>query len=226
MSPMYFSKIILSFLTMGTIWGPFPHDEPEKEFTPQQHEPPCSNSTLLSGELLPDNPSLYTKHDPENAWGTPRMLRSLIHAAAEVKRQIPEVSPLVIGDISKEGGGELQGHKSHRGGSDADIGLYYKNGKKRKNGFLYVTSTAFDLEANWLLIKALLDSNDVERILVDQSLVNALRRYVVKKGEMTQQQANYTFPPLMEQKIWLRTKVVHHTPGHKHHYHVRVYCHP
>jgi murein endopeptidase len=215
-----------TILILAAQWGPFPTEKATKNLHPQDHQPPCSNSKLLSGVLLPDNPSLYKKHDPENAWGTPRMISALTYAAAEVKRQVPDVSPLVIGDISREGGGLLQGHKSHRGGSDADIGLYYKNGNKHKNGFLYVTSSAFDLKTNWILIRAFLESNDVERILVDQAMVNALRRYVVKIGAMTQKDASYTFPAKMEQKIWLRTKVVHHSPGHKHHYHVRVFCHP
>ena len=120
----------------------------------------------------------------------------------------------------------MHGHKSHQGGSDADIGIYWGDSKQHLIGFMNVSAAKFDHETNWILIRSLLESGEVERILVDQALVNELRKYVIKTGELTKEEANYTFPPTMHNEIWTRDKVVHHHKGHHHHYHVRTYCSP
>ena len=211
-------------------WGPFPAEIEAEHFSEDTgleiNYPPCSQTKLLHGEQLPKNTELYKRWHPENAWGSPRMLEVLTQAAEDVRWNFPKADPLVIGDISKEEGGHLDGHKSHRGGSDADIGIYWGASKQHLIGFMNVSPTAFDAETNWVLIRSLLESNEVERILVDQALVDELRKYVIKTGEMTQEEAHYTFPPKMSNIIWTRTKVVHHHKGHKHHYHVRTFCEP
>ena len=221
------------FLTISLAladWGPFPAYvessllEEDTGFT--SNYPPCNSKKLLDGVQLPKNTELYKRWHPENAWGSPRMIDVLIQAAEDVRWNFPEADPLVIGDISKESGGNLEGHKSHKGGSDADIGIYFGKSRQHMIGFMNVSAQQFDAETNWVLIRSLLESNEVERILVDQSLVDELRKYVIQAGEMTKEEANRTFPAKMTNEIWLREKVVHHHKGHKHHYHVRTFCPP
>jgi len=87
---------------------------------------------------------------------------------------------------------------------------------------LVVEPSALDLEANWLLIRSLLDTGLVERILLDKAFIARLRRYVIRSGELTSAEAFRVFP--QDEDPWMMDGVVHHVPGHKHHMHVRVHC--
>jgi murein endopeptidase len=120
-------------------------------------------------------------------------------------------------------GGQLSGHRSHRGGLDADIGIYFGKGRQYKQGFLVVEPAALDLEANWLLIRSLFETGLVERILLDQAFITRLRQYVIETGELSTEEAYRIFPEA-EVDPWLMNGVVNHVPGHRHHMHVRVHC--
>ena len=80
-----------------------------------------------------------------------------------------------------------------------------------------------DLEANWLLIRSLLETGLVERILLDQRLILAIKRYTLETGELTPEEADRTFP-IGYNRMWTHTAVVHHAPSHKEHMHVRTFC--
>ena len=183
----------------------------------------CYKQRLRNGVQLPANPPLYIRRRPEEAWGTPEMIEVLTAAAEEMAWVRPEADPIVVGDISTRRGGCLQGHKSHRGGVDADIGLYWGDGRMYSNGFKDVSARDLDAETNWLLIRAMLETGHVERILLDNKLVNKLRRYVIREGHLTHSEAWKVFPT-PGTKMWEMDGVVHHSPGHRHHMHVRVFC--
>lgn len=186
--------------------------------------PACNNQRLLHGEQLPENKELYKLWHPSRAYGTPRMIDTLTQMAEDVSWTHPDADPIVIGDISSKYGGKQRGHKSHRGGSDADIGIFWGDGRQHMLGFMNVSSKDFDAQTNWTMVKSLLNSGSVERILVDQQLVNALRRHAISTGELSREEAYLTFPTSTTNSVWMRDGVVHHHRGHKHHYHVRTYC--
>ena len=186
--------------------------------------PACSNQRLLYGEKLPENKELYKVWHPTRAYGTPRMIDTLTQMAEDVSWEHPDADPIVIGDLSSKYGGKLRGHKSHRGGSDADIGIFWGDGRQHMIGFMNVTAKDFDAKTNWTMVKSLLNSGSVERILVDQTLVNALRRHVISTGELGRDEAYLTFPTSTTNSVWMRGGVVHHHSGHRHHFHVRTYC--
>ena len=218
--------MFFSLSTAQANWGPFPIDQEEYNITEEMVAPaPCSKLKLVDGKQLPQSKN-YRIINTEKVWGTPQMIEALTIATEEVAWFAPHAQPLVIGDISKRGGGKLKGHRSHRGGSDADIGIYRGNGEQSPYGLKTVSPNDFDAKTNWLLIRALFDSGEVERILIDQKLVDKLRKYVIEEGELSTSEANYMFPSKMKKTIWLRDKVVHHHPGHKHHFHIRTYCKP
>jgi hypothetical protein len=191
-------------------WGPFPVEEQSllEDTAIQEIHSPCSQTRMLSGEPLQENKEIYKLWHPKNTWATLRMVDALTQAAEDVHQNVPEADPLVIGDISKEGGGKLDGHKSHQGGSDADIGIYWGDAKQHLIGFMNVNSVDFDSETNWILIRSLLESGEVERVLVDQALVNELRKYVIRSGEMTREEAYYTFPQKMSNHPRQRSRQV------------------
>jgi murein endopeptidase len=184
----------------------------------------CYKKALRDGVQLPRNTSLYKRWHPEKAWGTAEMIETLTSAAEEMAWLMPEADPIVVGDISTKRGGRLDGHKSHRGGVDADIGLYWGDGQMYMQGFMNVSARDLDAEANWQLIRAMLETGHVERILLDNSLVRVLRRHVVRQGYLTQDEAWQVFPTPATGEMWRQKGVVHHSPGHRHHMHVRVNC--
>jgi murein endopeptidase len=206
-------------------WGPFPAGGEQYDTAKEDYGyEGCSTARLESGIKMPPGPGLYRIWHPESAWGTPRMIGTLLRAAEEVAWLVPHADPLVIGDISKKGGGPLDGHSSHRGGADADIGIYFGDAKQYEHGFMLMSTRNFDPRTNWLLVRSLLESEEVERILLDQKLVNILRTYVIREGELSVKEAHRIFPSKVTTDVWARTGVVHHHPGHMHHFHVRVLC--
>ena len=184
----------------------------------------CYTKSLRNGVQLPDNPALYRRWTPSKAWGTPEMIEVLSSAAEEMAWVMPDVDPVVVGDISTKRGGKLRGHKSHRGGVDADIGLYWHDGVMYMGNFPVLSVRDMDRAATWQLIRAMLDTGHVERILLDDALVRALRRYVIAEKHLSREEAWRVFPSTANGEMWRKTGVVHHSPGHKHHMHVRVFC--
>jgi murein endopeptidase len=199
------------------------------EALPTQTEEPvqkigeCPTQYLSGGVQLQPSPELYKIWQPDQAWGRPEMIEVLTRAAEEMAWLMPEADPIVVGDISTRYGGFLDGHKSHRAGIDADIGLYWGNGRMHMGGFRDVHPDNLDLEANWLLIKSLLDTGLVERILLDQRLILRLKRYTIESGELSPDEADRIFPSGYT-RMWTHTGVVHHAPSHKEHMHVRTFC--
>ncbi|MCK6505704.1 penicillin-insensitive murein endopeptidase [Myxococcota bacterium] len=189
----------------------------------------CDATRLMDGVRLPDLPDLYTTWDPDRAWGTRTLAETLVRVAEEMRWQFPYGDPLVIGDLSREGGGPLQGHRSHQGGLDADVGIYWGKANQHQQGFRTVTTDDIDLAANLAFVQALFDTGDVERILLDRSLIRALRDYAIESGEMTEAAARAMFilpEDGVEGSLFALDQVVHHVPGHHHHFHVRVRCTP
>ena len=184
--------------------------------------PECQTEALLDSVRLPDSPTVLTVWRPNRAYGTPELIDALQIAAQEMEWMLPEAEPIVVGDLSTKRGGLLSGHRSHRGGLDADIGLYYTEERPYQQGFVAAGPERFDAEANWLLIRSLLNTGLVERILLDQRLINVLRKYVVQSGELTVEESLEIFPNV--DVPWLLSGVVHHVAGHHHHMHVRVHC--
>ena len=161
----------------------------------------------------------YTLKRPANAWGTDETVHTLVSVAKKLQKDSRGRSPwLVIGDISREGGGSLPPHKSHQNGRDVDIS-YIHTGDKRPKGFQTATKENLDLKNTWLLVRALLESGKVERMFIDRTIQvrlcdyvkrHAARKYRRKADEIFQYPSTRTGDP-----------IIRHEPGHKNHIHVR-----
>lgn len=183
----------------------------------------CSPMVLEDGKLLPDLPLFYNRMQPLNAWGSREMVDLIVESARHMRWLMPDASPITIGDISAQRGGSLHGHKSHRGGVDADIGLYTLGGKQNPHAFDRPGRGELDLEANWMLISTLLDSGQVDMILLDRGHIAQLRAYTVRAGLLTAEGADQIFVP-EGHNAWSSVGVVVHVPGHQDHLHVRALC--
>jgi penicillin-insensitive murein endopeptidase len=176
-----------------------------------------------------NDPNLLLKRpDGQGRFGTRELVDLLHFAAGRVAARFP-ASQLLVGDLSREGGGRFRPHKSHRTGRDADVGFYLlddqgtyarppqfvrigRSGAGTFEGRRYV----FDLERNWALIEGLLGREDValQHVFVARSIRDRLIAYARAHG------AN---PVTIE-----RASLVLHQPSHglahHTHFHVRIYC--
>lgn len=184
--------------------------------------PSCEGVRLQGGVQLPERPELYTRWNPRTAWGTPYLIDTLVTAAEQVAAEMPYVDPIAVGDLSSQRGGPLHGHLTHDEGRDADIGLFLKDGRQATNGtFVDAWPRTFDVEATWALIRALLETERIHHILMDESLIRVMRTWLVEEGILEAEAVQRMFP---RGGGFGRTGVVIHAPGHRNHLHVRVRC--
>ena len=190
---------------------------------PVQEVGACPEGYLARGIQLKPAPELYTVWFPERAWGRAEMLEVITTAAEEMAWLIPEGDPIVVGDISTQFGGVLPGHMTHRSGIDADISVYWKGATTFQGDNPEASPLNLDLEANWLLIKSMLDTGLVERILLEQRNIDRIKQYTVESGELSPEEADRIFPEPGSRDRY-KTGVVHHAPHHQEHMHVRALC--
>ena len=217
--------LLIGIVMANSDWGP--HINATEEWTESfisDQDGQCNTQRLYQGVKLPEREDIYIMRRPDRTYGTQNMIDVLTSVAEEVAWLIPEADPLVIGDISKKKGGPLPGHLSHRGGLDVDIGLFFDNGQQPTMGFMDISPSRLDKETMWVLIRALLDTGEVERILLDKSLIKVMRQYVIDSGELTRDESIKIFPYITGKRAFLYDNVVHHHAGHKHHIHVRIRC--
>lgn len=147
-------------------------------------------------------------------------MSTLQQVADRIAWELPLADPLLIGDLSRRGGGTMHGHKTHDKGIDADIGLYMRGGRQPLGGFLDVTPEVLDAPATWALVRALLDTGNVQFILLDQALIDALRTHARVVEGLDDDELDAIFP---EGPVdWRRRGVINHAPNHRSHLHVRL----
>lgn len=117
------------------------------------------------------------------AYGHPALVLMLRRTAKQIARQSPG-SVLLVGDLSREFGGPLYGHKSHQSGRDADVGFFVtdRDGKPQnarrllrfdKHGEARDKSgLRFDDYRNWLLVQLWLKDSraELEHVFVARHL--------------------------------------------------------
>jgi len=185
----------------------------------------CSTQVLHQGVPLPPMPELYHIRNPAESWGTPELVEALVSASEEMAWLIPGADPILIGDLSRQRGGYMPPHRSHRSGLDADVGIFTQGShQSAASGFGTITPSNIDYEANWLFWRSLLETGLVERVLLDQSLIDAMRVWTIESGELSEAEALYIFPPRGTERLWERTGAFHHVSGHRDHIHIRVLC--
>ena len=133
-----------------------------------------------------------------------------------------------VGDISKDGGGKIPGHKSHRNGLDVDISLPLAGGvmsieDKGKPEAVY--------EKSWGFKKANPDKLDIEKtieflghaiengatsIYLDQTHITKIETSLVKLSELP------TISDSIKSQYKNMIKRLSHVSNHKDHFHVRL----
>jgi penicillin-insensitive murein endopeptidase len=189
-----------------------------------------SNGGLLrNGVPVPTDPALLVKSESRGEhYGTAELVTLLVYGAHAVARSAPG-SRLVVGDLSREGGGRLRPHRSHRSGRDVDIGFYMVDPQGRAlpaaPGFVHMTAQlvgphggrlyGFDVARNWTLVEALLSHPEVhpQYLFVANPLIQALLRHARNQRASAE--------------IIARAEAVLDQPRgspHRSHFHMRIFC--
>lgn len=174
------------------------------------------NRAWLDGGLqLVDRPGLIVK-EPKWSWGRPVTVRTLESVADSIAATFPG-SSMVVGDLSYERGGRFPPHTSHRGGLDADIGFFLPD---EPSTFKFKHKKPGDIDAlrTWFLVRTMIDSGRVERVLVDWYIQSALYEQARSEGSTEEQLLEWFQYP---RKRWQAKGVIRHYKGHKNHLHVR-----
>jgi penicillin-insensitive murein endopeptidase len=187
---------------------------------------------LAAGTQVPPNAhGLRWLRDNDRHWAISRFSASIERAAASVAEQRPG-AVLTVGDLStRTGGGPLLPHFSHRSGLDADL-LFYActldGAPVDSPGFIHFGADGlardevhdrwlrFDVEREWLLVKALIEDREarVQWIFVSEVIKALLTEWALARGESTE--TIYRAQAVMAQPA--------HGGIHDDHIHVRTSC--
>jgi len=209
-------KELLLLLVLAILAGAFAEELPPSRSTVEA----SGARPLMANAQLPAAEGLYERWDPERSYGSWLALTTLRDVSERLAWELPLADPILVGDLSRRGGGGMAGHKTHDKGIDADLGLYMRGGRQPLGGFVDVRPHELDAAATWAMVRALLDTGNVHFILLDQALIDVLKAHVQRHEGLTPREAEAIFPggPV----DWRRRGVVNHAPNHRSHLHVRI----
>jgi penicillin-insensitive murein endopeptidase len=156
-----------------------------------------SRGMLTNGAEIQKSASLKWLRGNDRHWGLPRFTQAIERAAARVAEARPQ-SVLLVGDLSVRTGGPLSPHFSHRNGRDADLLLYLTTldgAPVESPGFIHFDTDGlawdgkrylrFDVEREWLLVKALLEDPEarIQWIFVSEVIQAILVEHARARGD-------------------------------------------
>ncbi len=174
---------------------------------------------ISRGIQLPRNDALYVVSKPEQAWGTTHTFESLQLAVANFRQNSTFAGDVVVGAVSRRGGGRLRPHRSHQSGRDVDIRLPLARGVKA--GTWPAKARQVDWDAAWALIHALVQTGHVEYIFLNYRRQSPLRAAALRAGIRKADREKWIQYPNRSRK---RVAVIRHAEGHTAHFHVRFHC--
>lgn len=186
---------------------------------------------LVHGVEIPAKGDGYEfLRDNGRHWAQDRFAAAIERAAAKVEAERPG-GTLVIGDVSAKNGGTLLPHLSHRSGRDADLVLYaqtLEGAPVASPGFIHYGADGlawddehqrflrFDVEREWLLVKALLEDPEarIQWMFANHVIEARLVEWARARGES-------------DEIVWRAEQVMlepHPGGPHDDHLHVRTAC--
>ncbi len=153
-----------------------------------------SSGRLLGGEQFIDSSTAHVLPRQKLRcldWGTARLVAAIHRAGEAVERSLPGSPPLGVGDLSHAGGGPIAYSHSHQDGRDADLAFYQLDPSGRPapaedltpfgDDLLGQDGKRFDVDRNWLLVRALLSDPEIEVVWIFVS--NPLRAALLEEAE-------------------------------------------
>jgi penicillin-insensitive murein endopeptidase len=185
---------------------------------------------LLGGAHLEETP--YLRIEPSDSagdvrWGLEPLVTMIDRAARQIRRQFPD-AVTSVGHLSREGGGEIDRHRSHESGRDADIGFFVRSSTGRQllpKHFVQFRGDGtaaswpgayFDDAKNWLLVQALVTDPEahVTHLFVAAPLRARLLGYAERMGA----------PANVRMRAAEVLQQPHGALPHDDHFHVRISC--
>ena len=176
---------------------------------------------VVGAQQLDDHPA-YVLRNPERSWATARTIRRLRRGFDALRRRRPRAPRVRVHDLSLEGGGPIDDHRSHQSGRDVDI-TYYRRGGCGAEGcpLERVDPDDLDVRAQWALLREWLRRGDAEAIYVDYALQRPLYREARRRGASRAQLRRwFQFPRGPRDG----DGIIRHFPNHRDHLHVRFAC--
>lgn len=184
----------------------------------------------IRAKKLSDTPYLVVKGGSVRyRYGHPALVLMLRRSAKQISKDAGGIK-LLVGDLSREEGGPLYGHRSHQSGRDADVGFFAVNTKGKSvqlSEFVKFGSDGkatdgsgliFDDYRNWLLIQAWVTDTraGLSHIFVSHGLRARLLAFAARDAR---------FKRHVERATELLKQPEHGEP-HDDHFHVRIACPP
>ncbi len=155
---------------------------------------------------------------PRLAFGTAKTVGLIERAVGQYKRRHAKGPKVLIGNLSKEGGGKLEPHLSHRHGVDIDVGYVLKGETLSSTRFRGVNQNTLDPKRTWALVKAFLDTDEVRYIFMDYALQKTLYEHAKSAGA-SQDDLDELFQ--YPRGRGRSHGIIRHWRSHKNHFHVR-----
>lgn len=193
-----------------------------------------SRGLLLGGAEVTESALVrHPEGDQERGWfwGTTELVSLVHHVASRVDEAVPGGPRLQVGELSRKGGGDIPGHRSHENGRDVDLGFYFidRRGEPiETDSFVPVRwhgkaayrgkRIRFDDERNWRLVEALLSQTEVpvQYIFTHPTIRKRLLRTAHRLRAPAEIRERV-------KRVMLRAGT---SNPHRNHFHVRVYCDP
>ncbi len=168
------------------------------------------------GEQLTSGPGILAMKTDESNWGRPEMVQLLRTTFREMNKRWPQKHPVLIGSLSKPGGGRLGHHKSHRSGQDADIGYLTNSANRDRWG--KPTVDEIDWQRMWFVVDTLERSGQLAAIFMAPQLQKKLYQYAAAHGESEARLEHlFQYGP----KGSHGDTLIRYASGHRDHFHVR-----
>ncbi|HOC99987.1 MAG TPA: penicillin-insensitive murein endopeptidase [Myxococcota bacterium] len=157
---------------------------------------------------------------PSTAYGRPWAMNLMLRAFCELRRRFPDTDNIVVGDWSGIVAGQLSRHLSHKTGRDVDLS-YFARGRTGLKHFIKVNAKTMDVGPSWELVRALLDTRQVEYIFMDWTLQREMYEYALERGfKKAELDRVFQYPEGRR----VRTGIIRWSKGHDDHIHVRFRC--
>jgi len=177
----------------------------------------ATGGRLAYGLHLGEGPG-YRLRFPRNAYGVEGVLKTLKTCARRVKDAFPGTHDILIGDLSRPGGGRFPPHESHQSGRDVDVGYYLASNVQ--NATMHrVRSGEVDYAKTWALLRCHITADVATRVYMDRNIQVGMVEWLRKKRSVDEGQIQRLFEVEGGEEALIR-----HAKNHDTHFHVRFAC--
>ena len=174
---------------------------------------------LQHGMPMPEGPYWMLRERRTRAYGASNTIEAMLAAFQQYGESFDDAPPVSVGELSARRGGRAAPHRSHRTGRDVDLG-YILTEPSDGTRWKRADKDNFDARKNWALIKALVQTGEVQQIFISNRLQRLLRP--IAREELSEEEmAEYFRVPGHDPSD---PPILKHWDGHRDHMHVRFRC--